>query len=61
MTSDRPYHSAVTAEQAHTEITTQSGRLFDPAMVEAFDRSYERGDILRILRTYQALDAGKAT
>jgi putative two-component system response regulator len=61
MTSDRPYHSAVTAEQAHTEITTQSGRLFDPAMVEAFDRSYQRGDILRILRTYQALDAGKAT
>lgn len=61
MTSDRPYHSAVPAEQAQVEITTQSGRLFDPLMVEAFNRCYERGEILRILRTYQALDAGQAT
>lgn len=59
MTSDRPYHAAVSAAQAHGEITTQSGRLFDPAMVEAFDRCYSRGDIVQILKTYQALDASK--
>ena len=61
MTSDRPYHLAVAADQAQAEITAQSGRLFDPAMVEAFNRCYERGDILRVLRTYQALDAGKTS
>ena len=59
MTSDRPYHAAVTADQAHTEIVTQSGRLFDPGMVEAFNRCFERGDVLQVLKTYQSLDTGQ--
>ncbi len=59
MTSDRPYHAAVTAAQAHAEITSQSGRLFDPGMVEAFNRCFDRGDILQVLKTYQSLDTGQ--
>ncbi len=58
MTSDRPYHAAVEAGHAQAEITTQSGRLFDPAMVDAFNRCYQRGDISKVLQTYQAMDNG---
>jgi len=36
MTSDRPYRRALTWQDAHHEIVTQSGRQFDPAVVEAF-------------------------
>ena len=58
MTSDRPYHAAIDAGHAHAEITTQSGRLFDPGMVDAFNRCYMRGDIAKVLQTYQTLDGG---
>jgi response regulator RpfG family c-di-GMP phosphodiesterase len=43
---------------AQAEITSQSGRLFDPAMVDAFNRCYQRGDISKVLQTYQSLDGG---
>jgi len=58
MTSDRPYHAAIDAGQAQAEIATQSGRLFDPAMVDAFNRCYQRGDIAKVLQTYRTLDGG---
>jgi putative two-component system response regulator len=57
MTSDRPYHAAVDTGHAQAEITSQSGRLFDPAMVDAFNRCYQRGDISKVLQTYQSLDS----
>lgn len=36
MTSDRPYRRAVSYEDAHTEILTNSGIQFDPAVVAVF-------------------------
>jgi putative nucleotidyltransferase with HDIG domain len=36
MTSDRPYRKAMAWEAAREEIVAQSGRQFDPAVVEAF-------------------------
>jgi putative two-component system response regulator len=60
MTSDRPYHAAVGADHAQAEITLQSGRLFDPVFVDAFNRCYARGDIFKVLQTYQALDSKPA-
>ena len=36
MTSDRPYRRALTWHEAHREIVAQSGRQFDPTVVEAF-------------------------
>jgi ribonuclease P protein subunit RPR2 len=36
MTSNRPYRSAGTWEEAHAEIAKQAGRQFDPAVVQAF-------------------------
>jgi len=28
-------------------------------MVEAFNRCFERGDVLQVLKTYQSLDTGQ--
>lgn len=36
MTSDRPYRSALSLEAARAEITRESGRQFDPAVVRVF-------------------------
>ena len=36
MTSDRPYRQAMSWEEAGAEITAQSGRHFDPEVVDAF-------------------------
>ena len=38
MTSDRPYRKALSFEQAREEIARFSGRQFDPAIVEVFQR-----------------------
>jgi HD-GYP domain-containing protein (c-di-GMP phosphodiesterase class II) len=36
MTSDRPYRPAGSWEDARSEIAAQSGRQFDPDVVDAF-------------------------
>lgn len=36
LTSPRPYKAAWTHERAISEIRTQAGRQFDPALVEPF-------------------------
>ena len=36
LTTERPYRAAVSSEAALAELTKQSGRLFDPAVVAAF-------------------------
>jgi HD-GYP domain-containing protein (c-di-GMP phosphodiesterase class II) len=36
MTSDRPYRRALAWSTARTEILAQSGRQFDPEVVDAF-------------------------
>jgi putative two-component system response regulator len=40
MTSDRPYHSSMTATDALEEISRYRGIYFDPDMVDAFIQSY---------------------
>ncbi|MGZ4257488.1 MAG: HD domain-containing phosphohydrolase [Gaiellaceae bacterium] len=52
MTSDRPYRTAVPWDQAGREIVAQSGRQFDPAVVEAF---VEREPLLRRIRAELAV------
>jgi len=42
LTSDRPYRGAWTAEDALTFVIEQRGRKFDPAVVDAFARSFVR-------------------
>ena len=46
MTSDRPYRRALPWQQASAEIVAQSGRQFDPAVVDAFR---EREPALRMI------------
>ncbi len=48
MTSNRPYREARTAEDAFDEILAQSGKQFDPSIVEAFQRCWQRGEISHI-------------
>ncbi|HEY6836472.1 MAG TPA: HD domain-containing phosphohydrolase [Gaiellaceae bacterium] len=47
MTSDRPYRSALAWEDAEREILAESGRQFDPDVVEAFTL---QEDVLRGIR-----------
>ena len=47
MTSDRPYRRAMRWSAAHDEIVAQSGKQFDPEVVEAF-RACEQE--LRVVR-----------
>ena len=50
MTSDRPYRRALSWDAARDEIITQSGRQFDPDVVEAFlDWGSDLQDLLRDL------------
>lgn len=39
--SDRPYHAAVTIEEAMNRLAAESGVSFDPAVVKAFQKRYE--------------------
>lgn len=40
LTSDRPYRAAVSVEEALAVLAAESGRAFDPAVVEALQRRY---------------------
>jgi len=46
MTSDRPYRKGLPVEVAVDEIKRCSGSQFDPKIVEAFIRAYEKGNIV---------------
>lgn len=41
MTSNRPYHFSITAEEALQELEKNKGIFFDPHMVDVFIRSYK--------------------
>lgn len=41
MTSNRPYHFSITAEEALQELEKNKGVFFDPYMVDVFIRSYK--------------------
>jgi len=47
MVSDRPYRKALSEEIALTELRKNIGTQFDPVVVGAFFRAYERGKIKR--------------
>jgi putative two-component system response regulator len=49
MTTDRPYRGAIPPDIAYEEILSRSGHQFDPEMVQAFSRCWEKGDIHEIL------------
>jgi putative two-component system response regulator len=53
MTTDQPYRPALAANDAIKEIVNNSGSQFDPKMVEAFRRCWDRGDIQVILKGSQ--------
>jgi putative two-component system response regulator len=48
MTTDRPYSTARSLEQAQQEILNGSGNRYDPFIVEAFMRAWESGRIQEI-------------
>ncbi len=48
VTSDRPYRQAAGHETAYGILVSESDRLFDPNMVEAFTRCWHRGDFRKI-------------
>ncbi len=43
LTTDRPYHRASTRQEARDYIQSQSGKMFDPQVVEAFMAFLDRG------------------
>ncbi|NIM92597.1 MAG: response regulator [Anaerolineales bacterium] len=49
MTSDRTYRKALDKEMAREEIHNNTGRQFDPRLVEAFLQCWERGEYQEIL------------
>ena len=51
MTSDRPYRARGPWEQARTEILAESGRQFDPAVVDAFQE--REGALREICRRFE--------
>ena len=53
MTSHRPYRKGLAPEVAREEIKKNSGTQFDPAIVEAFLKAYDKGAIHSILQEYQ--------
>lgn len=50
MTTDVPYRPALALNDAFKELINNSGTQFDPKMVEAFRRCWERGEIQVILK-----------
>jgi putative two-component system response regulator len=50
MTSDRTYRKAFEPTIAHDEIIRQANRQFDPRMVEAFLKCWQRGEYLEIIQ-----------
>ena len=48
MTTTRPYHPALSIEQAYHEIMRKSGTQFDPAVVAAFQQAWDEGLIQAI-------------
>ena len=50
MTHDRPYRAAVSKEDALAEVSRQSGKQFDPRLVEVFLKWHKKQDLPKRLR-----------
>jgi putative two-component system response regulator len=48
ITTDRPYSTARSLEQAHQEINSGSGRRYDPEVVAAFNKAWDSGRLQEI-------------
>ena len=48
MTTSRPYHPALSIDEAYEEIMRKSGTQFDPAVVAAFQKAWDEGLIQEI-------------
>jgi response regulator RpfG family c-di-GMP phosphodiesterase len=56
LTHDRPYRKALSTAEALADLAEQSGRMFDPRLVEVFLRWHKRQDLPRKMR--EAILAG---
>jgi putative two-component system response regulator len=45
MTSDRPYRAAIDLQTAYGLVVAEAGKQFDPVMVEAFKRCWDRQEL----------------
>src|SRR5438046_10016264 len=61
MTTDRPYHRALTIAEAEDELRTHHGTQFAPAVVDAFFRVLERSQPLEGSRARPRTRARVAT
>jgi putative two-component system response regulator len=52
LTHDRPHRKAYTVQEAAHELRQQSGKQFDPNVIEAFSRLDERGELTTGLGTF---------
>ena len=48
MTTDRPYHRALSVQEAIEEVRTGRGTQFAPQVVDAFLATLKQGTILRL-------------
>ena len=54
MTTDRPYHQAVSLQQAYDVVVHSGGSLFDPSVVSAFIKAWEAQRIQQISERWSA-------
>ncbi|MFC2053503.1 HD domain-containing phosphohydrolase [Chloroflexota bacterium] len=52
MTTDRPYRSAVSLQEANEELQRWSGEQYDPDVISAFQRAWAEGEIQTISEAY---------
>ncbi len=50
MTHERPYRAAISKDEALAEIAHQSGRQFEPRLVDAFLRWHKKQDLPKRMR-----------
>jgi len=52
MTTDRPYSSAVSLQEAYEELLRCAGEQYDPGVVSAFQIALEKKEIQTISEAY---------
>jgi HD-GYP domain-containing protein (c-di-GMP phosphodiesterase class II) len=52
MTTDRPYRSAVSLQEANEELLRWAGEQFDPRVISAFQKAWAEGEIQTISEAY---------
>lgn len=52
MTTMRPYRSFLSPQQAYEEIAAETGILYDPAIVRAWQQAWDKGKIIAVFRAF---------